>query len=481
MSSVKELLRGNVIDGTGTANYIPKFIDTTSVGNSVIYDSSGNIGIGTTSPVVSLDIYGGSGQSAYASFRGNANTGLSFLVGQDSDGLPRLYTGDSRAISFWTSDTQRMRIEPSGSVLIGTTSTAFGERLTIAGYITSTDSSTVALMGSQGTNTIFGSYSDHPVLFRQNNAERMRIDSSGYVGIGMTPTYRLDVRTGGLATANTVARFGTKGNGGPGRGAKIIIAASGNGNSVDVAEIVGYQNALSAVANAAALGFNVANTSGTLTERMRITSGGYLKASNTGSYVNATANYHEIISSAFNSNALIVTNSNASGPYGIMISMSAASPDNNTNYFLRASDSTTNRFFVYSDGDVWTSDAGTLTSDETLKNTITDATPKLDDIMSLRVRNFYWNEDYHPNKTDKKLIGFIAQEFEEVFPALVSEHKIQDEEVAEDGTVIQEAVYKKGIKEAKLVPILVKAIQELKEIVDNQQQQINDLKAQLNG
>ena len=56
MSSVKELLRGNVIDGTGTANYIPKFIDTTSVGSSNIFDNGTNVGIGTTSPQGNLHI-----------------------------------------------------------------------------------------------------------------------------------------------------------------------------------------------------------------------------------------------------------------------------------------------------------------------------------------------------------------------------------------------------------------------------------------
>jgi hypothetical protein len=47
-------------------------------------------------------------------------------------------------------------------------------------------------MGSQGTNTIFGSYSDHPVLFRQNNIERMRIDSSGRLIVGASSPYSAD-------------------------------------------------------------------------------------------------------------------------------------------------------------------------------------------------------------------------------------------------------------------------------------------------
>ena len=41
--------------------------------------------------------------------------------------------------------------------------------------------------------------------------------------------------------------------------------------------------------------------------------------------------------------------------------------DRNTEQFLYCEDSSAGRLKIYSDGDVWTSDAGTLTSDETLK------------------------------------------------------------------------------------------------------------------
>jgi hypothetical protein len=42
---------------SGTTNYIAKFTSTTAVGNSVIYEKSSNIGIGTTSPSASLHLY----------------------------------------------------------------------------------------------------------------------------------------------------------------------------------------------------------------------------------------------------------------------------------------------------------------------------------------------------------------------------------------------------------------------------------------
>jgi hypothetical protein len=43
---------------TGSANYIPKFTSATTLGNSVIYESGSNVGIGTTSPLAKLDVNG---------------------------------------------------------------------------------------------------------------------------------------------------------------------------------------------------------------------------------------------------------------------------------------------------------------------------------------------------------------------------------------------------------------------------------------
>ena len=46
------------ISGSGTINYVPKFTGTTSIGNSVIYESGPDIGIGTTIPRKNLEVMG---------------------------------------------------------------------------------------------------------------------------------------------------------------------------------------------------------------------------------------------------------------------------------------------------------------------------------------------------------------------------------------------------------------------------------------
>jgi hypothetical protein len=106
-----------------------------------------------------------------------------------------------------------------------------------------------------------------------------------------------------------------------------------------------------------------------------------------------------------------------------------------------------------------------------------------------------------PRKPTKKLIGFIAQEFEEVFPGLVTngvirggnpiydDQAVVDEEgnpvLDEDGNPKTEQVqigetekeYAKGIKEGKLIPILVKALQEAVERIETLEAKVAALEA----
>jgi hypothetical protein len=53
-----QTVAGGGIGGSGLANYVPKFTDDTTLGNSAIYDSGGSVGIGTVSPGATLDVAG---------------------------------------------------------------------------------------------------------------------------------------------------------------------------------------------------------------------------------------------------------------------------------------------------------------------------------------------------------------------------------------------------------------------------------------
>ena len=97
---------------------------------------------------------------------------------------------------------------------------------------------------------------------------------------------------------------------------------------------------------------------------------------------------------------------------------------------------------------------GTI-SDARLKENIVDATPKLADLMQVKVRNYNLIDDEFKTKQ----IGVIAQELETVFPNMVTED--------EDGN--------KAVKSAVFVPMLIKSIQELKATVDAQAARIASL------
>jgi hypothetical protein len=197
--------------------------------------------------------------------------------------------------------------------------------------------------------------------------------------------------------------------------------------------------------------------SGSLGEKMRLTSAGFLG-------INCTPNY-QFESAANTTNfAAMVRNSSSSTPNGLYVYFDNSSSANTTQAFLRCESTAGVKMVVYTDGNIKIPVGSTygVFSDAKLKTNVVDVSPKLDDLLKLKVRNFGSLE-----KPDEKYVGFIAQEFEEVFPSLVTISK--DTIKNENGEDEENGEITKGIKESALIPILVKAIQEL-------QEQINELK-----
>ena len=93
-----------------------------STTEKVRIDSSGNVGIGTTSPATygnkNLEVNGGSG-GAYLVVKGANDADIGELA---ADGDIYLSAKTSSALIFRTADTQRMRIDSAGNVGIGTAS-----------------------------------------------------------------------------------------------------------------------------------------------------------------------------------------------------------------------------------------------------------------------------------------------------------------------------------------------------------------------
>ena len=112
-------------------------LQTNGTTTAVTIDTSGNVGIGTTSPTVPLDVQGATGNIYCTATTGtNAammrviNTGGQFVIGLDTS--TGTVTGTNYAsfvrstantpMIFQTNTTERMRIDSSGNLLVGTTS-----------------------------------------------------------------------------------------------------------------------------------------------------------------------------------------------------------------------------------------------------------------------------------------------------------------------------------------------------------------------
>jgi hypothetical protein len=99
--------------------------------NSLIIDVSGNVGMGTASPSVKLDAVGATGIRVRYDTSG---AGISLQQPVASGGDAYLLNQANNAFIFGTNNTERMRIDSSGNLLIGTTAiNTISPRLTILG------------------------------------------------------------------------------------------------------------------------------------------------------------------------------------------------------------------------------------------------------------------------------------------------------------------------------------------------------------
>jgi hypothetical protein len=117
---------------------------------------------------------------------------------------------------------------------------------------------------------------------------------------------------------------------------------------------------------------------------------------------------------------------------------------------------TTNNVFIYGNGNITnTNNSYGSASDIKLKENIVDATPKLDKLMQVRVRNYNLKGEYQQHKQ----LGVIAQELETIFPAMIEETPDRDSKNNNLGTTT------KSVKYSVFVPMLIKAIQEQQAII----------------
>jgi hypothetical protein len=196
---------GGGITGNGTTNIIPRWDGATVLADSAIAQSGTNIGIGTTSPFTNLTVYGATdSRIALINSNSGATSSDGFVMILEDDSEVNFLNRESAAIKFATAGTERMRIDSSGNVGIGTnspTSVGAGAKLTVlqgadGNIVFARGGSTrqVQLGTTSTTGYINADNASGGLAFNVNTTERMRITSTGNVGIGTTaPSVSLDV------------------------------------------------------------------------------------------------------------------------------------------------------------------------------------------------------------------------------------------------------------------------------------------------
>ena len=279
------------------------------------------------------------------------------------------------------------------------------------------------------------------------------IDASQNVGIGTSsPTTKLDVN--GTATAK-----------------QAIIADGANGNvqfgSTSTYNIVGGVDNEGLRYNVPT-GMNHEFRTNT-TERMRINSSGNVLMGATSGY---TSERLLVSSSTSGSAAMSIVNFNNNQTDRNIYSSSVTTAGTGWFHFTGQSGNgtsvTTNNIHILGNGNLQnTNNSYGAISDIKLKENIVDATPKLEKLMQVKVRNYNLKDNYQQHKQ----IGVVAQELEQVFPSMIEETPDRDTDGNDLGTTT------KSVKYSVFVPMLIKAIQELKAIIDTQQTRITALEA----
>jgi hypothetical protein len=150
---------------------------------------------------------------------------------------------------------------------------------------------------------------------------------------------------------------------------------------------------------------------------------------------------------------------------GVITCARSSSSNSDLNLYVYSTGATAARFYVGMGGTVYaTNTTISAISDQRFKENIQDLDVGLDKIMALKPRKFDWKAG--KGKDIKGDRGFIAQELEQVFPDLVDEWA----DPAPEG----EEPYKSVRQD--LIPVLVKAIQELKADLDATKAELAALK-----
>jgi hypothetical protein len=204
--------KGGTGASTLTANYLVKGNGTSAVSASVVYDTGTNALIGKTSVSGLGEILGvnraSDGTIAMIGRSGGTNNPYARFIATDSGCVTTLDANGSAGspvLAFSTNSSERMRIDSSGNVGIGTSSPA--QKLTVAGadgaqvaqfraangylrvrpYVDATSGGFIDATNAAENAYIPMSLAGSSIRLTTNGGLAATVDASGNVGIGVTP------------------------------------------------------------------------------------------------------------------------------------------------------------------------------------------------------------------------------------------------------------------------------------------------------
>jgi len=425
-------------------------IDDNATSTAITIDSSENVGIGTASPTANLVVTqsGNTPTNGFSStqfqgcfvntgtttsiarvgiYSGNATTALlNFGDVDDADIGGISYDNSDNSMALRTNNSERLRIDSSGNVGIGTTNPVAKFAVGGAGRRIEIDTGGVIRGFDRTASWEAIDFEAASYTFDISGTESMRIDTSGNVGIGTaSPASALHVKS----TGSLPAKF------------------EGGTNS--------YTQWLNSTGTAGYVGSSAGIGSGGVTDL------GVRSENNLIFLTNAGSERMRILTAG----QVVMGRSNDFGSLGYKLQVDFSGT---TTGILATSDDTASKTALYmSDKNVGGA-AGTITfdgasaqyntsSDYRLKENIQPLANGLARVQQLNPVQFDWIA------TGGTSEGFIAHEAQEVFAEAVSGEK--------DGTEMQ------GMDYGRITPLLVKAIQEQQTIIESLEARITALES----
>jgi hypothetical protein len=373
-TTIGNLTLTNVTISSGSANITSNI--TYATANAVVYTNSSNVGITSTSL-----IFNGTNLGV-----GNANPQALLHVGSVVE-APAFGTTSQMCYVNGTSQPEVLVRQTVNDVVVSM-------------YADSTS-------GSIRTAT------NHPLVFFTNNTDRMRLDASGNLGLGVTPS----VWSSGYKALQIGTNTSLAGNTG---GSVAILSSNAYFDGSNYVRITADSSALYQMA--------------TGSHNWRIAG-----SSSAGS----TVSFTQAMTLDASGNLLVGTTDTTKTNTGFRVESGVANTSRgSTGSFFEFYDTGSGSRIGYISNSGGVATLYNTTSDQRLKTNIVDA--QSGNIDSIKVRSFDWivNGSHQP-------YGMVAQELIEVAPYAVNKPENPDEMMAVDYS--------------KLVPMMIKEIQDLKQ------------------